>query len=93
MSIKNCIFEERYTIMTADQRIKKQIIEKIDHIPSERLSDVLEFLAKIEEEEQHIKEILAFAGTWQDLDQEVVDDLTVNLHANRILSNRAIDTE
>jgi len=77
--------------MTAD--MKEQIKEKIDHISSERLADVLDFLTKIEEEEQHIRRILSFAGTWQDLDQEAIDDLTINLHKNRMLSDRKIDVQ
>ncbi len=73
--------------------IKEQIKEKIDHISSERLSDVLDFLTKIEEEEHNIRGILSFAGSWRDLDQEAFDDLTTNLHKNRLLSNREIDTQ
>ncbi|MDX1666999.1 MAG: hypothetical protein R3350_07210 [Saprospiraceae bacterium] len=79
--------------MTAEQRIKEEIQEKIEHIPTERLIDVLDFLIKIEEEEQHIQEILSFAGMWQDLDQEVVDDLTTDLHKNRLALDREIDVE
>jgi len=69
--------------MTAN--MKEQIKEKIDLISSERLADVLDFLMKIEEEEQHIQGILSFAGAWQDLDQEAIDDLTINLHKNRMI--------
>jgi hypothetical protein len=72
--------------------IKEIIKEKIDRIPDGRLEDVLNFIQRIEEEEQHIKEILAFAGIWHELDPEVLDDLTVNLHDKRLLSNREIPT-
>ncbi len=79
--------------MTVNQGIKEQIKEKIEHLPAERLADVLEFLLKIEEEEQHVLKILSFAGTWKESDQEVLDDLTIDLHRNRMLSDREIDVE
>lgn len=77
--------------MATEQLIKEQIREKIEHIPSERLADVLDFLLKIEEEEQHVREILSFAGIWRDMDKELIDELTVNLHKNRMASDRQID--
>lgn len=75
--------------MTID--LRERIKEKIEHISPERLVDVLDFLKKIEEEELHSLEVLSFAGTWQDLDPEVLDDLTVDLHKNRMISSREID--
>ncbi|MBK8703774.1 MAG: hypothetical protein IPN33_09175 [Saprospiraceae bacterium] len=79
--------------MTADQRIRNQIKDKIEQLPSEKLADVLDFLASIDDQEKHIREILSFAGSWQDLDQEVVNDLTIDLHKNRMVSNREIEVE
>jgi hypothetical protein len=79
--------------MTANQSVKEQVKEKIEQIPAERLADVLDFLLKIEEEEQHILEILSFAGTWKGLDQDLWDDLTIDLHKNRMLTDREIEVD
>jgi hypothetical protein len=79
--------------MTADQRIRNQIKDKIEQLPSEKLADVLDFLASIDDPEKHIKGILSFAGSWQDLEQEVVNDLTIDLHKNRMVSDREIEVE
>lgn len=79
--------------MTVDQRIREQIKEKIEHLPSEKLADILDFLAKIDDQEQHVREILSFAGSWESLDEEVLNDLTVGLHKNRMVSDREIEVK
>jgi|GEM_PF-2399335 len=79
--------------MTVDQRIREQIKEKIEHLPSEKLADILDFLDRIDDQEQHVREILSFAGSWQGLDEEVLNDLTVDLYKNRMVSDREIEVK
>ena len=79
--------------MTANQRIKKEIKERLDKLPSERLQEVLEFLKSLEGASPKAQKILSYAGIWKDMDPELFEGLTTNLHENRIAGNRAIDFE
>ena len=92
-AIRTRSFPRESKAMTANQRVKEQIKEKIEHIPVERLTDVLALLLKIEKEEQHVLEILSFAGSWKAFDQEWLDELTVGLHKHRMLADREMNVE
>ena len=76
--------------MSGEQQLKLEIKKRIDHIPAERLSDVLEFIKQIEIPKKETIEILAFAGSLKDLDKEVFEDLTIHLHENRLLQSRSL---
>lgn len=70
--------------MTVRTKIIKDIIKKIDNIPDEHLDKVLAYVEKISNLNENQQFILSFAGSWKDLDEELFDDLTVNLHQNRL---------
>jgi len=76
--------------MTARAKIIKQIIQKIDKIPDEQLENVLSYVQKIEKLDDRKKKILSFAGAWKNMDQELFDDLTINLHDNRRKESKTI---
>lgn len=69
--------------MTAEQKLKEEIKERIEHVPAERLSDVLDFIKSMEENSE-IAEVLSFAGMFNDLDEEIINTLTVSLHKIRL---------
>ncbi|MCB0564117.1 MAG: DUF2281 domain-containing protein [Phaeodactylibacter sp.] len=79
--------------MTANQRIKEEIREKLDKLSSEKLQEVLEFLESLEDASPQTQKILSYAGIWKDMDPALFEDLTTNLHKNRVASSRAIDVE
>lgn len=73
--------------MTAEQKLKEEIKERIEHVPAERLSDVLDFIKNMEEGAE-VAEIMSFAGIFSDLDNEVLDAITIDLQENRMLQSR-----
>lgn len=73
--------------MTAEQKLKEEIKERIEHVPAERLSDVLDFIKNMEEGAE-VAEIMSFAGIFSDLDNEVLDAMTIDLQENRMLQSR-----
>lgn len=75
--------------MTAEQKLKEEIKERIEHVPAERLSDVLDFIKNMEENSE-IAEVMSFAGMFNDLDEDLFEDLTTKLHDNRVAQSRSI---
>jgi len=76
--------------MTVRKKILQQIIQKIDKLPDDKLSELLAYIGEMEELNESQQFFLSFAGSWKDIDEEVFDDLTINLgdrRANDIRSN------
>ncbi len=69
--------------MTQASKIKIEILQKLEIFSITKLSEVLKFVNRIDKKKSRRKEILSFAGILKDIDQEVFDDLTINLHTNR----------
>jgi len=68
--------------MTASNHIKEEILKKIEHAPNEMLLKFLNFVQKLEEQSKK-ERLLSFSGIWKDLDEEIIDDLTTDLHKRR----------
>lgn len=64
------------------QELKERIKRKIDVLSEDKLNDVSQYLETIEIGSGK-KNILSFAGSLNDLDDEVYNDLTENLEARR----------
>lgn len=79
--------------MTASQKLRDDIYKRIEKLPADQLQELLIFLISLEKDTTHIEKVLSFAGIFKDLDEEVFDDLTINLHENRMASTREIDFE
>ncbi|GEM_PF-2102614 len=75
--------------MTAEQHLKEEIKTRIEYIPVERLSDVLEFIRNIEVNPE-VNEILSYAGILEEVDQDIFDEWTIRLHESRILQSRQL---
>ncbi len=69
--------------MTTETKIRKQILKRIQQIPMERLSDLDEYLRKLEAQISKKKKVLSYAGTWKDLDEDVFRELTDGLISRR----------
>lgn len=63
---------------------RKNILAKISELPEIQLALVDEYLEKITDKENELSSILSYAGIFKELDNETLDDLTVNLPQNRI---------
>jgi len=74
--------------MVETSKIRDEIKTRVDQVPAERLSDILEFIKQFESEGEEDSGILNYFGIWKDLDEELLEDLTINLHENRIETTR-----
>ncbi len=70
-------------IMTARNKILKDIITKIDKLPENKLIEVLNYVEGIENLTETQEFFLSFAGKWKDLDESLFIELTKDLHKRR----------
>lgn len=68
--------------------IRDEIKEMVDHVSAEWLSDILEFVKQFASKDEKACDITSFFGIWRDIDEELFNDLTINLHENRLEPNR-----
>ena len=74
--------------MNPTSTIKTAIIPKLDFLSIEELRKIFEFVKKINRDEEAHDRLLSFAGSWQDMDKDIFDDLTINLAQNRVKDTR-----
>ena len=77
--------------MIADNQIRQQILRKIRRIPSNKLNDLNEYLSKLEQTTEKTSKILSYAGSWNNIDESVFNELTNNLILNRNKNSRRFD--
>ena len=58
-------------------------MRKINRIPTDKLKELDEFVSKLEEDMNPKSKTLTYAGAWQDIDENLFNDLTNNLISNR----------
>ncbi len=74
--------------MRNTETLKDRIIKRINKLPNDKLDSVDEFLKSLESNE--FADVLSFAGTWKDLNDEKIQELTKGLRKRRSLDqNRA----
>jgi len=73
----------KINIMTARSKILKDIIGKIDKLPETKLKEILSYIEGIENLTETQEFFLSFAGSWKDLDDSLLIELTENLHERR----------
>jgi hypothetical protein len=71
-------------------KLKDKIINRISSMSRDRLKNIDEYIDQLEQKNKKKQEILSFAGSWKDIDEEVFNDFTDHLHANRTLGNDRI---
>lgn len=69
--------------MTKASKVKLEIIKKLEAFSLAKLSKVMAFVKKLDEDEGRKKRVLAFAGSWKNIDKDTFDGLTVYLNENR----------
>lgn len=74
--------------MIEDSQIRQQILRKIRRIPSNKLSDLNEYLSKLEQTTEKSSKILSYAGSWNKIDESAFNELTSNLLINRNKNSR-----
>ena len=77
--------------MISDTQIRQQILRKIRRIPSNKLTDLNEYLSNLEQTTEKSTKILSFAGSWNNIDESAFKELTDNLISNRNNNSRRFD--
>lgn len=69
-------------------KIKSRIIRRIKSLSLEKLKTLDNFLSQLEIEQNTKEEVLTFAGSFQDMEEDFFKELTTDLGIKRIISNR-----
>lgn len=69
--------------MTHSSRLKIEIIEKLELFSMAKLDQVLTFIKRLDNDKELPNRILSYSGVWKDIEDDVMDDLTIHLHTNR----------
>ncbi len=70
------------------QMIKRELINEIDLIPDDKILEVYNFihyfrLGTQKVETKNTKELLSYAGSWKEMDDEVFDDYMLDIVKRR----------
>ncbi len=77
--------------MLTSNKIRSQILRKIQKIPSNKLGELNDFVTKLEETADRKDKILSFAGAWENIEENIFHELTGNLISNRQKNQRRAD--
>lgn len=77
--------------MITDAQRRNQILRRISQIPKDKLKELDEYISNLEQEKNIKKKTMSFAGAWQDIDDSVFNDLTINLIDNRRKNRQRIN--
>lgn len=69
--------------MNAKNRLRNNLIRKIQQLSTDKLTEITNVLSKIENQFKSKDKTLKLSGTWKDLDNDTFIDLTEKLHSNR----------
>lgn len=69
--------------MRSQSRLRNSLIRKIQRLSVRKLQELGDFLSGIESEMNSKNKTLKLAGSWKDMEDELLKDLTENLHTNR----------
>lgn len=69
--------------MTVKNRLRNNLIRKIQQLSTDKLTEMNNLLGKPENQFKSKEKILKLAGSWKDLNDDFFVDLTEKLHDNR----------
>lgn len=69
--------------MNIKNRLRNNLIRKIQQLSTDKLTEVTNLLSKIENQFKSKDSTIKLAGTWKDLGDDIFSDLTEKLHDNR----------
>ena len=69
--------------MTVKNRLRNNLIRKIQQLSTDKLTEINNLLGKIENQFKSKDKTLKLAGSWKDLSEDIFIDLTEKLHDNR----------
>ena len=77
--------------MITDTQRRHRIFRKINRISSDRLQELENFVSKLEDDISNSKQNMSFAGTWENMDNDIFSELTDNLITNRQKNKRRFE--
>ena len=77
--------------MITDKQRKNQILMRIQKLPPDKIKELHEFMDKLEQETPKKRKILSYAGSWSDMDESTLNDLTKNLISRRQKNKRRFE--
>ncbi len=77
--------------MISDTQIRDQLIRRINRIRADKLRQLDDYAAKLEESINNKEKILSFAGAWENIDDDLFYDFTDKLIDRRQRNKRRID--
>ncbi len=69
--------------MDVKKRLRNNLIRKIQQLSTDKLTEMSNLLSKIENQFRSKDKTLKLAGTWKDLGDDILIDLTEKLHERR----------
>lgn len=71
--------------MVADEKIRKEIKDRVEKISSDKLNSLLEYVKALElPEKQTDNSILRYFGVWSDIDEDLFEEFTERLPEKRL---------
>ncbi len=77
--------------MISDTQIRNQLLRRIHRIRADKLKQLDDYAAKLEESINNKEKILSFAGAWENIDDDLFNDFTDKLITRRQRNKRRID--
>ncbi len=77
--------------MISDTQIRNQLLRRINRIRADKLRQLDDYAAKLEETFNNKDKILSFAGAWENIDDDLFNDFTDRLITRRQRNKRRID--
>ena len=77
--------------MISDTQIRNQLLRRIHRIRADKLRQLDDYAAKLEENINNKEKILSFAGAWENIDDDLFNDFTDRLITRRQRNKRRVD--
>lgn len=69
--------------MDIKNKLRNTLVKRIQQLSTDKLIELNNMLNKLDQRTESKESTLAFAGSWKDLDDDILKDLATDLHNNR----------
>lgn len=69
--------------MNVKSKLRNSLYRRLQQLPQEKLNEISKLLGKIEADLKAKESTLQLAGSWQNIDDTLFEELTEKLHSNR----------
>jgi hypothetical protein len=76
--------------MIAKSKIRQRIMNRIKNLSDDKLNFLEKYMDDLENKVNQKSEILSYSGIFKDLDQDIIDELTIDLSDQRSNENSRI---